>query len=152
MIPLSGLSRTLRVLDIERSRQVTDRSVPLILSLKNLVDINVFQTGFDIEGLAKILTGLPNLRRLQRGDFLADVCEHMEELGWIQSLELEDFWASEEYYFHTTDQMQFVAKFCPRIKTMLFMFQNISCSLTCLMAFQGLEGCSSTCALYIAKY
>ena len=34
-----------------------------------------------------------------------------------------NFWASEVYYFHSTEQMIMTSKLCPDIQEMLFMFQ-----------------------------
>ena len=42
----------------------------------------------------------------------------------IPSLKIQEFWASEEYFFHSEEQMDLVSKYCPDIKQMLFMFQN----------------------------
>lgn len=39
-------------------------------------------------------------------------------------LKIEEFWASEEYYFHSEEQMELAAQFCPDIRKMLFMFQG----------------------------
>ena len=41
--------------------------------------------------------------------------------------QVQEFWASEEYFFHTEEQMGLVSKYCPEIKQMLFMFQQTSC-------------------------
>ena len=34
-----------------------------------------------------------------------------------------NFWASEVYYFHSTEQMIMTSKLCPEIQDMLFMFE-----------------------------
>ena len=39
----------------------------------------------------------------------------------------QEFHSSEEYYFHTEDQIQRISKFCPKIRSMTFMFERISC-------------------------
>ena len=41
-----------------------------------------------------------------------------------EELMLQEFWSSEEYYFHDTDQMQLVAKSCPKIHKMMFQFSK----------------------------
>ena len=72
------------------------------------------------------------MKHLDRGDFLADCCEylHSENMGKIMekinppTLKVQEFWASEEYFFHTEEQMDLVSKYCPDIKKMLFYFQN----------------------------
>ena len=71
------------------------------------------------------------MKHLDRGDFLADCCEYLEEsenMGKIiknpPTLKIQEFWASEEYFFHTEEQMDLVSKYCPDIKKMLFYFQN----------------------------
>ena len=77
--------------------------------------------------LARVLTGLKELRHLQRGDFLAEVVEHMDLNFDSLKLNIEEFWASEDYYFHTREQMLAVAKWCPKISKAMFMFEAESC-------------------------
>ena len=107
-----------------------------------------------------LLLGLPHLRHLDRGDFLADVIEHLHHqqienppennmptstnnkrlIERIPSLKIQEFWASEEYFFHSEEQMELVSKYCPDIKQMLFMFQNTECTgLSVLANFTNLE-------------
>jgi len=133
---------TIKILDVEFSKHVEDDSVTYIKRLKGLVK-------------ADLLWGLPNLRHLERGDFLADVIEDLEEkanmannenmknskaIKRIPSLKVQEFWASEEYFFHTEEQMGLVSKYCPDIKQMLFMFQQTSCpKLSVLASFPNLE-------------
>ena len=47
---LSCCAKTLRVLDIEQSKQVRDDSVAFIKALPNLVKLNIFRTGLTTEG------------------------------------------------------------------------------------------------------
>lgn len=99
---------------------------------------------------ADLLLGLPQLRHLERGDFLADVVELLEEkhqqkmkvgseMMKIPSIKVQEFWASEEYFFHSGEQMALVSKYCPEIKQMLFMFQKPECQLSVLASFPNLE-------------
>jgi hypothetical protein len=37
-------------------------------------------------------------------------------------LQLEEFWSSEEYFFHDDQQMSLVAKMCPRMRKIMFQF------------------------------
>ena len=72
------------------------------------------------------------MEHLDRGDFLAEVIEylHGENTETLKDdvnsmkLKVQEFWASEEYFFHTQEQMDLVSKYCPDIKKMLFYFQN----------------------------
>ena len=65
------------------------------------------------------------LRIFVRGDFLCDVLDFLEaEDNLPEELMLEEFWSSEEYFFHDTNQMQLVAKCCPRIRKMMFQFNK----------------------------
>ena len=41
----------------------------------------------------------------------------------------QEFHSSEEYYFHTEYQIQRISKFCPKIRSMTFMFERISCPI-----------------------
>ena len=55
-------SKTLRVLDVERSLQVKDQiCVDYILCFKNLVEINIFKTGLQDNEICQILVGLKNI-------------------------------------------------------------------------------------------
>ena len=118
---------TLRVLDIESSKQVTDSSIEDIISFKRLIELNIFSCGFSGEGQAKIMTGIENLSSLKRADFL---CEALDWVDWIQphdapkvqKFAIREFCYSENYHFHTVDQMKLVAKYCPNIHKMRFMF------------------------------
>jgi hypothetical protein len=62
-----------------------------------------------------------------------------KELKKMPSLKVQEFWASEEYYFHTEEQMAQVSRYCPDIRQMLFMFQKTSCELSVLASFPHLE-------------
>ena len=87
-------SRTLKILDVERSQQVKDAAVPYILELEHLEDLNVFGTGLAVESKAKLLVGLKNLLHLRRGDFLCDALEHLAEHHNAVNLrlKLQNFW------------------------------------------------------------
>ena len=73
------------------------------------------------------------MKHLDRGDFLAEVIEYLhgentetliEDDVNSMKLKVQEFWASEEYFFHTEEQMYLVSRYCPDIKKMLFYFQN----------------------------
>ena len=119
-------SDTLRVLDIELSKKVTDKSIEDIKKFKKLIEINIFSCGFTSEGQAKLLLGLPNLLNIYRGDFL---CEALDWVDWMvtddkTSLKIQEFFYSESYHFHTVDQMRLVARYCPTIQKIRFMFSK----------------------------
>ena len=54
-------------------------------------------------------------------------------------LKLKGFWASEEYFFHSSDQMTVVGRTCPDIETMLFMFNNHESRFSDLTCFSRLK-------------
>ena len=54
-------------------------------------------------------------------------------------MKIQEFWASEEYFFHSEEQMALVSKYCPEVRQMLFMFQNTECQLSVLASFPNLE-------------
>ena len=115
---------TIRILDIESSKQVTDSCIEGIISFKKLSELNIFECGFSGEGQAKILTGITSLSSLKRGDFL---CEALDWADWlkpdeVQKLAIQEFFYSESYHFHTVEQMKLVAKYCPNIYRIRFMF------------------------------
>ncbi len=149
---------TLKILDIERSRQVHDNAIQYILRLDKVVSLNIFQLDISTEGYvrfyaishkksvingyfmqAKILTQMPHLAHLERGDFLVDVIDHLQETGSSQKIMVQEFWASEEYYFHTEQQMTLVSMYCPHITSMLFMFDVSHSRLQVLAKFTKLQ-------------
>ena len=117
---------TLRSLDIEYSAQVKDASAEYILRLTELEEVGMFRTGMNIAAKAEILVGLKNLQHLRRGDYLCEVLDYLEENHYALSLRLKikDFWASEDYYFHSDRQMELVGRCCPEITKMTFMFNS----------------------------
>jgi hypothetical protein len=90
---------------------------------------------------------MPQLSHLDHGDFLADVIDHLheqhqntgKEVKKMPTLKVQEFWASEAYYFHTEEQMIQVSRYCPDIQQMHFMFQYPSCKLSVLAYFTYLE-------------
>ena len=95
--------KTLKFLDIESSKAVRDNvikegdnkgsnsicCVTSLTRLKNLQEMNLFDTKLSDESLATILLALPNLEHLNRGDFLCDALE------WI------DYWVSNSNYYQS---------------------------------------------------
>ena len=118
-------SKTIRILDIEHSLMVTDESVSNITKMRNILELNIFACGLSAEGQANLLLGLPQLSNLKRGDFL---CDALEWIDWLTEenvqLGIREFFSSESYHFHTIDQMMLVAKLCPMIIKMRFMFSK----------------------------
>ena len=56
---------------------------------------------------------------------MCDVLDFLDAENKLpEDLMLQEFWSSEEYFFHDTDQMKLVAKTCPRIHKMMFQFNN----------------------------
>ena len=117
--------RTLRILDVEMSKQVTDKSGEFISQCSNIHTLHIFHTGLTEEGHYLILTRLSLLKVLVRGDFL---CEALEYINLHDKnkpvLALEEFWSSEDYFFHDDHQMDLVQKMCPRIRKMMFQFNK----------------------------
>jgi hypothetical protein len=63
---------------------------------------------------------------LVRGDFLCEALEVLEEKneGKIPSLSIEEFWSSEDYYFHDVPQMSLVSRACPQVRKIMFQFNS----------------------------
>ena len=81
--------------------------------------------GLTTFGKANIVAKSKNLHVLVRGDFLCDVLDYLEaEERLPHDLMLREFWSSEEYFFHDTDQMTLVSKACPNIYKMMFQFNK----------------------------
>ena len=91
---------SVRVVDIEQSVHVTDESVESLQRLTKLIDLNIFSCGLTAEGQARLLTGLPSLLNLRRGDFLCDALEWIEKEQELR-LNITEFFSSETYHFHT---------------------------------------------------
>ena len=92
--------KTLKFLDIESSKAVRDNvmkegdnkdsnsicCVTSLTRLKNLQEMNLFDTKLSDESLATILLALPNLEHLIRGDFLCDALEWIDY--WVRNSNL----------------------------------------------------------------
>jgi len=120
--------KTLKILDVENSLLVTDTSVAAIASFQNLVDLNIFGCGMSSEGQAKILMALPRLVALRRGDFLCDALDWISCKDGDLYLKITEFSPSEDYRFHTVDQMINTSKLCPNITKMKFLFSKEHCN------------------------
>ena len=88
------------------------------------------------------LEGLKSLRLLVRGDFLCEALEILEEKneGKLPSLLIEEFWSSEDYYFHDVQQMSLVSRACPQLRKMMFQFNpEFAVDFTILSPFVNLN-------------
>jgi len=142
---LLNARNTLKHLDVEHSVLIKDDCLPTLLQFQLLQDLGISKTRLTAEGQATLIMGLKHLLRLPRGDFL---CEALEWIAWDEMYEskpypklmLRNFWASEVYFFHTSDQMKLVSEMCPDINDMLFMYQDrYTCSLDSLACFTKLQ-------------
>ena len=57
---------------------------------------------------------------------------------YIQLTMSVNYRASEEYWFHTSEQMALVGQHCPDIRHIMFMYQSEVCQLSYLAAFEHL--------------
>lgn len=76
-----------------------------------------------------LLKKLKQLLVLVRGDFLCDAlevlsheCHDLHED--YPKLRLREFWSSEQYFFHDSEQMNLVLHMCPEIRKMMFQFSE----------------------------
>ena len=121
----TNCSASLRLLDVEMSKQVTDKSVSSMCKLKLLHTLHIHHTGLTSEGHAKILLGLPQLQLLVRGGFLCEALQVIADSGQkLPELKLVEFWSSEEYFFHSDYQMGLLSKVCPNLKKIQFQFST----------------------------
>ena len=136
-------SQSMKILDVEDSKNVDDKSLDFIRKMPHLEELNIFNTKLTEESKAKILLALPKLTRLIRGDFLCDA------LGWIDyeedeeesvKLLINEFFPSQSYYFHEDWQMEMTARMCPYISKMFFIFhENVASDFyNCLIGFEYL--------------
>ena len=117
--------KTLRILDVEMSKQVTNISGEFISQCSNIHTLHIFHTGLTEEGHYLILTRLRMLKVLVRGDFLCEALEYINAHDKKKPIfALEEFWSSEDYFFHDDHQMDLVQKMCPRIRKMMFQFNK----------------------------
>ena len=135
-------SSTLRVLDVEDSKFVNDGCFSCITSFLNLEELNIFNTKLSDEAKARLLTALPKLTNLTRGDFLCEALGWIDYLDEIDDLQLlvTEFFPSQSYYFHEEWQMEMVSRLCPFISKMFFIFHE-SCvsSYLVLVPFEYLN-------------
>jgi len=142
LLGLLNARSTLKILDIEHSVMVSDACVPLLLQFTHLTQLSIAKTKLTSEGQAQLIYNLKHLLLLPRGDFLCDALEWIDYENGIKvkPFALKNFWASEVYYFHTTEQMQLTSKMCPHIEDMLFMYQDrYTCQLEVLALFRYLS-------------
>ena len=133
---------SLKLLDVSQSTNVTDVSLESFQKFRNLLDLNIFSCGFTAEGQARLLVSLPSLLNLRRGDFLCEAAEWMEwkETEQTPRLHVREFFSSETYHFHTVQQMATVARICPNIVKMRFIFSKEHfISYLNLAAFKNLQ-------------
>eukprot|EP00092_Neocalanus_flemingeri_P011127 GFUD01011983.1.p1 GENE.GFUD01011983.1~~GFUD01011983.1.p1 ORF type:complete len:587 (+),score=118.39 GFUD01011983.1:23-1783(+) len=151
---LLNAKNTLKVLDMEQSVLIKDDCIPKLIQFENLHELGIAKTKLTTEGQATVIMNLKNLHHLPRGDF---ICDALEWVAWDEmyednqyrnrietvtkpKLKLQNFWASEVYFFHTTDQMKLVSEMCPDIEDMLFMYQDrYTCELAVLANFHKLK-------------
>ena len=140
-ILIRNCKETLRILDVEMSKQVTDEAADHIAQASNIHTLQIFHTDITEKGHCKILTKLKKLKVLVRGGFLCEALEYIEQtIKKPPLLEIEEFWSSEEYYFHDEKQMNLVSKLCPKMRKMMFQFsKEVMCDLLCLCNFQNLS-------------
>ena len=123
----TSCKQNLHILDIEHSNQITDDSITTILKFTKLTELGISRTNLTSEGQAKLIMKLNKLKVLPRGDFLCDALEWIdweEEKSNKRKFKIKNFWASEVYYFHTTEQMEHAADLCPFIEDMHFMYED----------------------------
>ena len=122
-----------------------------ISCFRRLTDLNIFQNfstlsrgrGLSTAEQCQILMRLKQLTHLHRGAFLCEVLEYINtKPNWKNTkLKLQDFWSSEDYFFHNEYQMSLVRQFCPEINKAYFMYKQECCgSLFVLTNFQYLTG------------
>ena len=131
--------RTIRVIDAEHSQMVTDEGADELARCPNLEQLHLFHTAITPWGHARILRRLKNLKLLVRGDFLCEALQVLAEESPDWTLQIEEFWSSEHYFFHDEAQLALVSRMCPRIRKMMFQFSaEVVSSFLALSRFQSL--------------
>ena len=139
---IRNCKNTLRIVDVEMSKQVTDQAVQLLTQCQNIHTLHIFHTSITVEGHSALLFKLKQLKVLVRGGFLCEALEYMSDnckTAMLPQLGLEEFWASEDYYFHSDYQMELVARMCPKMRKMMFQFSTeVMTNLLTLAQFSAL--------------
>lgn len=78
------------------------------------------------ESKARILLSLPHLTRLIRCDFLCDALGWIDYLDEVEDLQLlvNEFFPSQEYFFHEEWQIEMASRMCPFISKLFFIFHE----------------------------
>ena len=71
-ILIRNCKKTLRILDVEMSKQVTDEAADWIAQAENIHTLQIYHSGMTEVGHAKLLLKLKKLKLLVRGGFLCE--------------------------------------------------------------------------------
>ena len=123
-ILIRNCKRTLRILDVEMSKQVTDEAADWIAQAENIHTLHIYHSGMTEVGHAKLLLKLKKLKVLVRGGFLCEALEELSQSVKNPKLEIEEFWSSEDYFFHDKGQMALVQQMCPNMRKIMFQFSK----------------------------
>ena len=127
------------------------KCVDHISCFRRLTDLNIFQNfstlsrgiGLSTAEQCQIIMRLKELIHLHRGAFLCEVLEYITTRpNWKNTkLKIQDFWSSEDYFFHNEYQMSLVRNFSTEINKAYFMYKQDCCgSLSVLTNFGRLTG------------
>ena len=123
-ILIRNCKRTLRILDVEMSNQVTDEAADWIAQAENIHTLQIYHSGMTELGHGKLLLKLKKLKVLVRGGFLCEALEELSQSVKNPQLEIEEFWSSEDYFFHDNGQMALVQQMCPNMRKIMFQFSK----------------------------
>ena len=120
-------------LDISNSKNINNKSVDLLVDLKNLRSVQLYRTSVLMEGYINILLHLPELQDIGRFDELGRCLEYIADYyPSYGNFRLESFVSVQA----TTKQIQVLCDKCPNLSS-ISLFHNVL--LLDLMALIGLN-------------
>lgn len=76
-------------LDVTSSKSVTDRSIQSLSACQQLTELLILQTSISIQGLAEIITNLPQLQNIGKCDDFSKLLTYFRETGFVAQLPLK---------------------------------------------------------------
>nr|CAI5869027.1 unnamed protein product [Callosobruchus analis] len=132
----------LAFLDLTSSGSVTDRSVPHLLRLRELQEVQLHRTSVSATALAALVTGLTRLQSLGRCDDFASVVRHLHPTGCfpLRRVHTRDL---------STDVLRLLVDIFPEIEYICLFLDEHSCDLTVLISLDRLRELKLlSCAFY----
>ena len=118
------------------SQAVTDQGASWLLSCKELVNLDLYQTSISVEGYAQLLQSLPKLRTVGRCDAFGQILEYLKNYNRDPvQLAIKCFHSRDVSY----DQLKLMTSMCPElVHVSLYVDEDAGNLLEPLMALKHL--------------